>query len=104
MTALKLNNQLHAIKIEDLVISRERADDILEVITDFCRDVGFSSERIEPLDCRASSGFSPYSHNKGGLGCVSFMDQYSAHCNGTGFDNTDATLEKYQEYTKKHRN
>lgn len=99
MTALKLASKKdHAIKIEELNISEKKADAIVEALREFAEELGYREERIEDLLCRRCDGFSPYSHNKGGLGCVAFLDQYMAEMNGTGFENCDATLKKYYEY------
>lgn len=100
MNALKLQpKQPHAIKIESLDMSFARANAILEVITDFANDLGFDDYRIKPLDCRSRDGFSPYSHNRGGLECIAFDSQYSVNARGgCGFDKTDATLENTIKY------
>lgn len=89
----------HAIKIEDLDIKVEYADSIVETLKEFATDIGFGKDRISNLDCRSCDGFSPYSHNKGGIGCVSFQFQYNLYtCGSSGFKNTDDTISKYHEY------
>ncbi len=88
----------HAIKIEDLEMGRSYADAIVEELTDFALELGYSKDRLDELDCRSRDGFSPYSHNKGGIGAIAYVDQYNAECEGTGFDNCDATLKKYADY------
>lgn len=99
MGVLKLANKKdHAIKLEDLNMSEKKADAIIEALKDFALELGYRDERIENMSCRAYSGFSPFSHNKGGLECVAFIDQDRAECEGTGFDNCDATLKKGYDY------
>lgn len=88
----------HAIKIEDLEMSRSYADAIVEELKDFALELGYSKDRLEELECRSRDGFWAYSQNKGGIGAIAFVDQYVAEMNGTGFDNCDATLSKYRDY------
>lgn len=87
----------HAIKIEDVDVNKETADAIIETLKDFAESLGYSSDRIDDLECRSRDGFMAYSHNKGGIACVAFRDQYSC-CENTGFKNADATLSKYWKY------
>lgn len=93
----------HAIKIEDLSIDQKYADAIVEVLRDFLTDLGYSKDRINELESRRRDGFIPFSHNKGGLEAVAFVDQESVRgMGGTGFKNADATIEKYFEFDVEH--
>jgi hypothetical protein len=96
MNALKQ----HPLKIEALDINKDRADQIEVIMHDFFTDLGFRTERIDSLECRSRDGFSPFSHNKGGLEAIAFRDQYMASMEGTGFENADKTLDKYEEYDR----
>lgn len=88
----------HALKIEDLKISEKKANSLYNAIFDFMVELGFNTERIEALECRRRDGFIPHSWNKGGLQALAHYDMYSAACNGTGFKNTDATLNTYYSH------
>lgn len=85
----------HALKIENLSIREATADNITNVMRNFALDLGYSSDRIENLECRSRDGFIPHSHNMGGIECVAFRDQHTTQFEGTGFENADKTLEKY---------
>lgn len=91
----------HALKIEDLGITEKKADSLRNAIYDFMVELGFSTERIEALECRSRDGFIPYRHNKGGLQAAAHYDMFYAACNGTGFKNTDATLNTYYDNAAK---
>ncbi len=84
----------HAIKIENLEMSRQLADQYLSVIKDFITDLEFPKDRIDSFECRSRDGFSPYSHNKGGLEGVSYL--YSTYEN-TGFDKVDEVQENHRQ-------
>jgi hypothetical protein len=88
----------HALRLERLNLDQNTADQITNALHVFLTDLGFSTDRISELECRSRDGFIPYTHNNGGLEAVAFTDQYIAHVMGTGFDNADATLEKYYHY------
>lgn len=85
----------HALKIEDLGITEKKADLLKKAVFDFIVELGFSPERISLLECRSRDGFIPYSHNKGGLSATAHYDMLSAALSGTGFNNTDSTVEEY---------
>jgi hypothetical protein len=87
-----------ALKIEDLDLSNESAAEIESVLKDFLSELGYSDDRIDALECRSRSGFSPYSHNKGGFEAVAFTSMFSLPNGSTGFDNADATIEKARDY------
>lgn len=84
----------HSIKIEDLDMDRKLADQYLTVIKDFLTDLDFSKDRIGSFECRSRDGFSPFSHNKGGLEGVSYL--YSSY-NDTGFEKVDEIQHKYRQ-------
>ena len=88
----------HAIKIEDLDLSKNEADQLETVCHNFLRETGYSNDRIETIECRRRDGFIPHSHNKGGLEARSYLDQHCLPNGNTGFDNTDKILEKYYQY------
>jgi hypothetical protein len=89
----------HALKIEELEIKQTKADKIVEVLKDFLTDnLNFNSERVSELECRSRDGFIPFSHNKGGLEAVAFMDQMYAEQWVSAFKNASKTLEKYYKY------
>jgi len=89
----------HALKIEDLDLTKRTADAIVKAVQEFMLELGYTKERISELDCRRRDGFIPFSHNKGGLEAIAFIDLYSAYSmGGVGFDNADATIVKYYEY------
>jgi len=92
----------HALKIESVDINEKIADGIVEALKDFASSLKFRNERIEDLECRSRDGFSPYSHNKGGISCAAFRDQYSCQFETTGFKNADKTIEKYRKYNVEH--
>lgn len=87
----------HALKIENLEMSIELADKYTEVIKEFLSSLGFSDDRIEAFESRRRDGFIPHSHNLGGLEGICYRDQYISQIEGTGFENTDIILDKYQE-------
>lgn len=87
----------HAIKLEDLELSKTQADAYVEVMREFLEELNFSSDRIESFECRRRDGYFPHSYNKGGLEGICYRDQYSA-CENTGFENTDTILGKYYDY------
>jgi len=91
---------MHALKVERLPFTEREADKIIEILRDFATSIGYQQDRIDSLDCRRRDGFIPFSHNHGGLECVSFTSQYHLQFEGTGFENADKTLEKYREYDK----
>ena len=62
----------HALKIESLNLRQGRADLIEHNMHEFLESIGFSNDRIEHLECRSRDGFSPYSHNLGGLQAIAF--------------------------------
>jgi hypothetical protein len=89
----------HALKIEDLELNKRTADAIVKAVREFILELGYSKDRISELDCRSRDGFIPFSHNKGGLEAIAFIDLYSAYSmGGVGFDNADVTIVKYYEY------
>ena len=88
----------HALKIENLDLTTKKADNIVEALNNFLIELNFSEERIDGLDCRSRGGFSPYSHNNGGLGAIAFMPQLHADQWLTPFKTSLQTLEKYQDY------
>lgn len=93
----------HALKIEDLSIDQKYADSIVEALHEFLTDLGYSKDRISELESRHRDGFSPYSHNKGGLEAVAFSGQESVRgSGGTGFKQADATLQKYFDFDVEH--
>lgn len=87
----------HALKIENLNIEKNYADKIVDCLNEFLLELGFNKERIKALECRSRSGFTPYSHNKGGLMGCAFKDQFNAQFEGTGFKNADNTLNRYYD-------
>ena len=87
----------HALKLEELNLKINKANKIVAVLNEFLTDLEFDQERIEPIECRRRDGFIPYSHNKGGLQAISYIDQVHAEVEKTGFINTDKTLDKYYE-------
>jgi hypothetical protein len=90
---------MHALKIENLNLEPAKANALISVLKDFAEQLGYGKDRISELECRSRDGFIPFSHNNGGIECVAFADQESAHCmGGTGFENADATIEKYRDY------
>jgi hypothetical protein len=91
-------SEIHALKIESLDIEVTVADQIESVLHNFLTDLGYSTDRIDPLECRSRDGFSPFSHNKGGLEAIAFKDQYYCQIEGTGFENADNTLNKYYDF------
>jgi len=102
MHLVKTKEKPHNIKIEDLEMSKEYADQIESELSDFLEDLGFSKDRIEGLECRSRDGFSAYSHNKGGLGAISYLDRNSLPNGSLGFKNADATIEKYADMDLKN--
>lgn len=88
----------HAIKIEDLDLSKDQADKLETVCHNFISDLGYSNDRIEAIECRRRDGFIPHSHNKGGLEARSYLLQYSLTNGLTGFTNTDKVLDKNYQY------
>jgi len=91
-------NELHVLKVEDLDLTETRANKIVKCIGDFLSELGYNQERIEPLECRSYDGFRAYSHNKGGLGAISYKSQDDAEIEGTGFKNADNALKEYFDY------
>ena len=96
----------HAIKLEDLELDQDKADLMVETFRDILLDLGFSSERIEPVSCRSYSGFIPYSHNKGGLLATCFTRNSSLY--GSGYDYGDNIIQKWSDmqhdyYAKDHK-
>lgn len=90
---------MHALKLEDLDIKKTLADQIADTIEAFLSDLGYNKDRISALECRSRDGFSPYSHNKGGFEAIAFSDQACMiGMGGTGFENADATMEKYEQF------
>ena len=89
---------MHAFKTEDLNMTKEEADKVLNVLREFLDNLGYHESRIDNLECRRRDGFIPYSHNYGGLEAVAFSDQLTMYFNMTGFEEADATLEKYYQY------
>ena len=87
----------HAIKLEDLELSKTQADAYVEVMREFLEELNFSSDRIESFESRRRDGLIPHSYNKGGLEGVCYRDRYSA-CENTGFKNTDAVLRRGYKY------
>lgn len=87
-----------ALKIEDLGMSELDANRIIQSFKNFAREIGYSEDRISDLECRSRDGFYSYSHNKGGIECVAFRDQYMTQLQGTGFKNADKTLDLYESY------
>ncbi len=91
-------NKEHAIKIEDLDITTEQADAMEVIFHNALRDMGYSKDYIEAVECRHRDGFKPYAHNKGGLEARCYLDQYTANLMYTGFTNTDEVLDKNEKY------
>lgn len=96
-------NTNHALKIEDLKIDLKQADEIKEVLSDFLEHgLNFRADRISILESRSRDGFIPYSHNKGGVEAIGFMDQSQAEYELSHiFENSHKTLEKYRGYDLK---
>lgn len=91
-----MRTQQHCLKIEDLNIKVTTADKIVATLKNFLiDDLNFSLDRVTELESRTRDGFIPHSHNKGGIEAVGFRMQND---DGTGFENADATLEKYRQY------
>jgi hypothetical protein len=91
-----------AIKIEDLNMTEEYATKVTQLLEEFLIDLGYSSDRIEYLDCRRRDGFIPNSHNKGGIEANAFSWQTMVlGMGGTGFENADAKIEEYHEFDVK---
>lgn len=84
---------MHAIKIEDLKIEKNKADLMIETFREILDDLGFQYDRIEKVECRKRDGFIPYFHNKGGLMGRAFID--NASLVGMGYDYGDDILSKW---------
>jgi hypothetical protein len=95
--ALRKAKETHALKLEDLEIRLEVANEYVEVMRDFLSELGFSDERIDSFECRHRDGYSPYSHNKGGIEGIAYRGQTDC-CQNTGFENTDEVLERNSNY------
>lgn len=87
---------MHAIKIEDLNIEKTKADEMVETFTEILLEVGFSSNRIENVSCRSRDGFSPFSHNKGGI--QAYVYTMTSYLRGSGYDYGDGVISKWDEY------
>lgn len=90
----------HALLIESLDIAQSKANGIVEALKEFAKNLGYSSDRIDSLECRRRAGFIPYSHNYGGIECIAFGFPYSLPNGSTGFPNADATIEKYSQMNR----
>jgi hypothetical protein len=88
----------HALKIEALELTETKANAIVEAIRDFLLTLGYSEERISELECRSRDGFSPFSHNNGGLEAAMFSPMFTLPNGFTGFPNADATIEQHRDY------
>lgn len=89
----------HALKIEEVDVSKAIADGIVAALQAFALELGFSEEHTDALECRSRDGFIPYSHNKGGIGAHAYQSQLHAYIERTGFDHADAVLDRYYQYT-----
>lgn len=90
----------HALKIEDLDLTEAKANSIVEVLKNFLVELGYSEERIGTLECRSRDGFSPYSHNKGGVEGIAFMMQDTSEQYLYQFPNALKTVQKYAKYSE----
>lgn len=90
----------HALLIENLELDTAKADEIVEALKEFANDLGYSSDRINSLECRSRDGFIPHIHNYGGIECIAFGLPYSLPNGCTGFPNADATIEKYSQMNR----
>lgn len=97
----KLQRELHAIKLEDLEMTRREADKIIDELAVFLtQGLDYTADRVENLECRSRDGFMAYGHNKGGLSANTFRDQFYVQIEGgTGFKEADKTLDKYEDYS-----
>jgi hypothetical protein len=91
----------HAIKIENLEMNEQLADQYAEVIKDFLSSLEFSDDRIESLESRRRDSFIPHSYNCGGFEAIAYDSQFHAQFESTGFENTDKVLNKYYDYDLK---
>jgi hypothetical protein len=92
---------MHAFKIEDMPeLSTSEADSLEQMLRDFLIEgLGFSRDRIDRLECRSRDGFMPYSHNKGGLEAISYLDNRHAEYALSGiFENAHKTLDEFYKY------
>lgn len=94
-----MKKENHAFKLEQMdQLSIDQANEIKELLVEFCLHLGYSKDRIDDLECRSRDGFRPHSFNHGGIEAIAFTSQYSAYLNGTGFPNADETLSKGHDY------
>jgi hypothetical protein len=75
MTALKIADRDHALKIENFPeVKIEIMDKISDVLLDIAEKLDFSNERTSPIYCRSCDGFIPHSWNQGGWQAYGYTD------------------------------
>lgn len=88
-------------KNERLDLSINKLNKMEKVLIEFfVEGLELDAERLETIEFRSRDGFSPHSHNKGGMQWSFFADAFNMYLNGSGFKEVDDELNQWYAYNE----